>query len=389
MRVVHVIPSLASRTGGPAFAVVGASRALRELGVESTVVTTDLGGAAAGPRRRVDAGQLPPGADELDVRVVPSRRPARLAFAPGLARALKAAVADADVVHVHSLYLLPQLSGYRAARGRGLPYVVSPHGALDPWLRARGRVRKRLVDLLWQERLLARAAALHVTTEEEARLLADVAPGVPRAVVPIGISWEDFGRLPATDGFRERVLQDRPGYLVLFLGRITAKKGLDVLIEGFARAEVTDSLLAVAGPDDEGLRPGLEALAERAGVGSRVLFTGMLDGRDKLAALASADVWALPSHTENFGLAVVEAFAASRPVLISPAVNIAPEARAAGAAAIADPTPHAFGSALASLLTNPELRAELSGRARRFARRYDWSEVAPSWRTMYEQAAGR
>jgi glycosyltransferase involved in cell wall biosynthesis len=389
VRIVHVIPSLASRTGGPAFAVVGAARALQRLGVESAIVTTDLGGAAAGPRRRVAADELPPGTDELDVRMVSAWPPARLAFAPRLGRAIADAVAPADVVHLHSLYLLPQLAGYRAARRRALPYVVSPHGALDPWLRARGRLRKRLVDLLWQERLLERAAALHVTTEEEARLLADVAIGVPRAVVPLGIQWDDFGELPAPDGFRTRILGDHPGLLVLFLGRITRKKGLDVLIQGLARSRVPDARLAIAGPDDEGLQPELEAIAERAGVGSRVVFTGMLQGDEKLAALASADVWALPSHTENFGVAVVEAFAAGRPVLISPAVNIAPEVRAAKAAAIADATPDAFGSALASMLEDRRIRETLSRRAREFARRYDWSEVAPRWLEMYEQAAGR
>ena len=121
MRVLHVIPALASRTGGPAFAVVGSALAMRPLGVESTVVTTDLAGAASGERRRVGPDELPPGAAELDVRMLPARRPFRLAFSPALAAAVAEEAARADVVHIHSLYLLPQLFGYRAARKRSRP----------------------------------------------------------------------------------------------------------------------------------------------------------------------------------------------------------------------------------------------------------------------------
>jgi glycosyltransferase involved in cell wall biosynthesis len=388
MRVLHVIPGLASRTGGPAFAVVGSALALRSLGVESTVVTTDLAAAASGDRGRVSPDELPRGAAELDVRLLPARRPFRLAYSPALAAAVSDEAARADVVHIHSLYLLPQLSGYRAANKLSRPYVVSPHGALDPWLGKRGRVRKRLTDALWQSRMLKRAAALHVTSEEEARLIDGVAPNVPRAVVPIGIRWDDFQTLPSPGEFRNRYLRGHSGPVVLFLGRLTFKKGLDVLVAGFARAAVPDAVLAIVGPDDERMQPGLESLAKQAGIGSRIVFTGMLRGEDKAGALAAADVWALPSHTENFGLAVVEALAAGRPVLLSPAVNIAHEAGAARAATICEPDANEFGYALAALLADHERRAELGSRAREFARRYDWPEVAPRWKEMYEGAVG-
>ena len=220
--------------------------------------------------------------------------------------------------------------------------------------------------------MLKRAAALHVTSEEEARLIADVAPDVPRAVVPIGIRWDDFQTLPPPGSFRDRYLGGHSGPVVLFLGRLTFKKGLDVLVAGFARAAVPDAVLAIVGPDDEGMQPGLESLARHAGIGSRVVFTGMLRGEDKAAAIAAADVWALPSHTENFGLAVVEALAAGRPVLMSPAVNIAHDAGAARAAAICEPDANEFGYALGALLADHERRVELGARAREFARRYDW-----------------
>ena len=158
--------------------------------------------------------------------------------------------------------------------------------------------------------------------------------------MPLGIDWDAFQRLPPPADFGGTPV-------VLSLGRIAAKKGLDVLIRAFAAvaSRFEGARLVLAGPDDEDLRPELEALAEREGVDGRVVFPGMLHGPEKLAALAAADVWALPSHTENFGIAVMEALAAGVATVISPAVNLAGEIERAGAGLVAEATPEAFAGA--------------------------------------------
>lgn len=390
MRVLQVIAGLAARTGGPGVSVVESSLALEDCGVETALFSTDLSGtaSAADSGRPIRADELPAGADRLDVRLFPARPPRRLAFSPALDRALAAEVSGYDIVHIHSLFLFPQLAGYRNARRRGVPHVISPRGALDPWLRSRGRARKALTDALWQRRALERAALLHVTSEDEAALIADIAAAVPRAVVPNGIRWAAFQDLPPAEEFRRRHLGDQDGPIVLNLGRISHKKGLDLLVRGFALAarEAPAARLVIAGPDDEGLQAGLAGLAAALGVGDRVTFTGMLRGDDKLAALAAADVWALSSHTENFGVAAVEALAAGVPTVISTAVNIAPEARAAGAAAVCEPTAEAFAGELSALLADEGRRRALGERGREFARRYDWAEIGPRLRAMYERA---
>jgi glycosyltransferase involved in cell wall biosynthesis len=175
----------------------------------------------------------------------------------------------------------------------------------------------------------------------------------------------------------------------MYLGRLSHKKGLDVLVRAFAgvRRDVPDAMLAIVGPDDEQLEWPLRALAASEFVENRVVFTGMLTGDDKLAALAAADVWALPSRGENFGNAVVEAMAASRACVISPEVNIAPEIAAAGAASIIERTPEAFAAEIAALLRDDACRHALGASARDFARRYDWTNVAPRMAEMYEQIA--
>ena len=392
MRVAHVIPGLATRTGGPAESVVQSALAVRDHGVDATVFTTDLAGPASAPGERpVSADELPEGTSELDVRLCPIRTPARLAFSPALFRELSSRLRDYDVVHIHSLFLFPQLAGYLHARRAPVPYLVSPCGALDPYLRSRNRLLKRAVDTLWQRRMLEGARALHYKTEEEARLVADLGLSPPPVIVPNGIRWADFASLPPRDEFRSGQLGNGAAPVVLTLGRLSHKKGLDQLIRAFAlvRRMVADSRLVIAGPDDEGLAPGLAALARRLGVGDAVTFTGMLRGRAKRAALAAADVWALPSHTENFGLAVVEALAAGRATVISPAVNVAPDVVAAGAGIVAPAEPEAFAAEIASLLQDDHRREELGARAREFARRYDWSAVAPRWAEMYAQVAAQ
>ncbi|TAK59730.1 MAG: glycosyltransferase [Dehalococcoidia bacterium] len=392
MRVLHVIPNLAARTGGPPVAVIESARALVRIGVESTIVATDMAEAAsARSHGRASIVDLPEGADELDVRLLPARWPRRLAFSPELRRALADEAPRCDVVHIHSLFLFPQFAAWRAARRSGVPYVVSPRGALDPHLRRRSRAVKAIGDALWQRSMLEGASVLHATSDEEARLLADVAPAVPRAVVPNGIDCAAYEALPPASEFRERFLGGASGPVVMFLGRLSHKKGLDVLVRAFARVrrELPDAQLAIVGPDDEGLASSLRAIAGREGVADAATFTGMLRGRDKLSALAAADVWALPSHTENFGIAVAEALAARRAVVVSPGVNIAPEIAAAGAGVVAELDAEAFAGAIAGLVRDDARRVELGCAGREFARRYDWSAVAPQLAAMYEVAAAR
>jgi glycosyltransferase involved in cell wall biosynthesis len=170
---------------------------------------------------------------------------------------------------------------------------------------------------------------------------------------------------------------------------VTEKKGVDVLVRAFAHVvEVQPARLAIVGPDDSGLRPKLERLADQLGIGSDVVFTDALYGRDRLAALSATDAWALSSHTENFGIAVVEAMAAGCAVVISPGVNLSDDVIAADAGIVANAEPRAFAEGLLEVLAEPGRARRLREVAPEFASGYDWSRVTPRLIEMYRRAVG-
>jgi len=358
--IVHVLPLVAARAGGYVTFALQASLALREHGIHPVICATDLTHLPmARSLERMSPVDAPYGADQLDVRLGRTSPPRRLANSWQMWHELPRAVRVADLVHIHSLWLAPQLAAYVWCRWMKVPYVVSPHGALDPYLRRKGRGRKLLTDLLWQRRMLSEAEALHVTTSEEQALITDIAPATARFVVPVGVHVDEYAELPDPAAFVREHLAGHVGPVVLFLGRITFKKALDVLLKGFARALVghEEACLAIVGPDDEGLTPSLRRLATELGIAERVHFVRALYGDDKLAALAAAQIWILASHTENFGVSVLEAAAAGRAIIVSPQVNLASAMLAADAAVVVEVEPGAIGSAIAGTLDDDLRRA--------------------------------
>jgi glycosyltransferase involved in cell wall biosynthesis len=175
---------------------------------------------------------------------------------------------------------------------------------------------------------------------------------------------------------------------VLFLGRITYKKRVDLLLEAFrdVHREIPRARLIVAGPDDEALLPKLEQLSRRLGVDRAVTFAGQVQGRQKRSLLDQADAFVLPSTSENFGIGVVEALAAGLPTVATPGVAIAREAAAEGAVLLAGDSADGVANGLLAVLRNRDVRDELAQRGRRFAERYTWHAVVPHLTEMYEWA---
>lgn len=381
MRILHVIADLAQERGGPAEACVQMARGLAELGHDVRVLATDRGitnGKQPWWREKV-AGT------RLDIRLYPLQFPQFFATSFPLARALAEAVPAADVVHLHSLYLFHDLVTGLNCRRAGVPYIVRPHGTLDPFIWQRHRGRKVAVELLFQNHVLERAAAIHYTTEEEMRLAEPHARNGKGFVVPIGLDFDAYARR-TPEAFRAQWPEVGNRRILLFLGRLHPKKGLDILAEAFASVSRgrDDLHLVIAGPDD-GARDATEALLAKLGMCERVTFTGMLRGEDKLAAFGAADTFVLPSRSENFGIAVVEAMACGVPVVVSKHVNIWREIEGAGAAFAVPCDAPELARALTELLDDAPRRNEMGRKGAAFAReRYDRRRVAVDLEAAYE-----
>lgn len=389
IQVAQVVPWLVARAGGTSNIVVNLSYALENAGVNTRIYTTDISlpAQASGLSRGVDSSDLPARALELRVEMSRVDRPLRFVYSRRLREALRRDMIDTDVVHIHSLFLYPQYAAFRAAEATARPWIVSPRGALDPYLRSRGRLRKAVTERLWQRRMLDGAAALHLTSQAESDSIADLGYRAPHVVVPNGLHVRDFVREVSYRDLRRRWVGD-DGLLLMSHGRVTEKKGLDILIRALAsvRKALPSAKLVLVGPDDEGVGASLLELSARMGVQDGVILSGPLYGDDLLSAIESCDLWVLPSHGENFGTAVVEAMARGKAVVTSPYVNIAQEAADEDALQVVNNTVDELAPTLIRLLDSEERRRQLGRNAASYVWRYDWANVALEYRQMYQQA---
>jgi glycosyltransferase involved in cell wall biosynthesis len=360
------------------------ARAVAGLGHEVAIYTTDRE-LAPGEREALAARPL----NGVDLRIFPQQQPTQLATSFPLARALAEAIPRADVVHIHSLYLFHTWIAARIARRAGVPYIVRPHGTLDPFLWRRHRFRKFIIEMLFQNRVLRNAAALHYTAYDEMRLAEPYAKGAPGVVVPNGLDASEYATLPEPGLFRRAYPEIGQRRIVLFLSRLNFKKGLDLLVPGFARAlkNRPDLHLVIAGPDD-GERAATEARIAAEGIGGHTTFVGMLDHKAKLSCFRDSAMFVLPSYSENFGIAIVEAMACEVPVAISDRVNIWREIDGAGAGLVGPPTVDTVAQQIAMLADDPVKSAAMGKAGRVLAtERFAWGRIARELESVYRSVA--
>ena len=301
-------------------------------------------------------------------------------YAPRMIPWLRENAPRFDAVIVNGLWQHPGLAVRRALRGTGTPYFVYTHGMLDPWFKRTYPLKHLKKSLYWpwgEYRVLRDAQAVLFTCEEE-KLLARQSFGLYRArevVVSYGTVGPVGDAAAQKAAFLTRYPELRGKRILLFLSRIHVKKGCDLLIDAFARVTRFDPSLhlVMAGPDQTGLRPDLERQAESLGVADRITWPGMLAGDMKWGAFRAAEAFVLPSHQENFGIAVAEALACGLPALISNKVNIWREIDEDGAGLVAEDTQEGAQHLLQEWLALPaEAREGMGRRARAcFQARFD------------------
>ena len=381
LRVMHVIANLDPRHGGPSGMLPDMCRALANRGHSIEIVATDAYGSG-----RWRTSPRPPEAGQLSVQYFPAQWPRRFEASWPMIPWLGRAIPGFDLVHIHSLYLFHTSVAAYWCRHYGVPYIMRPHGTLDPYLRRKSRTRKAVYDRLFERRNLDCAAAIHYTSQGELDLVRPLGLASPGIVAPLGVDIAQFSTPRRRGAFRKRHPHLAEKQLVVFLGRLTPKKGLDLLAQAFARvaSRFPDAHLVIAGPDDEGYGPQVRAFLSQAGVEQRTTMTGMLVGEDKMALLADTDVWVLPSYTENFGVAVVEALARGLPIVISDKVNICSRIAAARAGLVTACDAEAFAEAVCQVLSDAALGRGLGRAGRKLARsEFSWEAAAEKLEAAY------
>jgi len=386
MRILHVIPTMSARYGGPAKACGEMSMAIADRGHDVEIFTTNYDGF--GGYIEPSAGPLSDRRTDIKVHTFPvDLPPDYFRISRPFASALNEAMQRVDLVHVHSLYLFTTLASGFFAKRHNVPLILRPHGTLDPYIYPRHRGRKYVVEWLYQNRMFKRAAAIHYTTAEERDLAAPYTFGRPGFITPLGLNIEDYRPKPPRGSFRARFPETRDKAILLFLGRINFKKGLDVLAKAFGEIarEKEDVHLVIAGPDNDALKPKVERWLKAEGVLEKTTFTGMLVGEAKLAALTDADLFVLPSFSENFGIAVIEALACGLPVLISDKVNIWREIDAAGVGRVEPVDPIRFGQQALSMLRDPDaLRRQGERGIETVTNLFNWSSIGERLDQVYQ-----
>ncbi len=377
MRVLFVTPSLSAVWGGVATAIHELAPYLVKHGIAVKIYTTE--------GHRTGTPDLKPSG--VTITSYPTDFLARIW--PGhsfrLQNALPDSLADFDLVHIHELWHYPAYLAAREAIRRSKPYVVTIHGELEPWaLKYRG-LKKQIYACLIQKRHLNSATVIHCLTEAESAQVRQFGATAPTMVIPNGISPKSWD--PSNSKFelsrKYPHLDDK--LIILFLGRIHQKKGLDLLIAAYQeivqkyRDEVR---LVIAGPDD-GYEPELIRLIHEAGIRDQVLTVGPVTGRDKHILLEAAAVFALPSYSEGFSVAVLEAMSSGTPVIISEQCHF-PEVGENKAGIVISTNVDQVYNALDKLLSNSELRRQFGENGRKLVyERYTWDEIARQIADLY------
>lgn len=381
MNVLQVIGTLAPSYGGPSIAIPMLCRGLSERGHH--VELFSLGASMDEPERTPNSSN----GCEFAVTTFPVWGPETLGISPRLRKELRKRAQEFDIVHIHSLYGSHTRAASRACRRQGIPYVVSPHGSLDPYHWRQKRWKKAPYERFIERPSLNASRAIVVNSAHERRGVELLGFDVPTRIVPQGVArpagWKDF---------RDAALRTDGPSSIVYIGRVATKKRIDLLVDAFAAvaASRSDVELVIAGPSQNVVGDALRAQIARLGLGNRIRLVGGVYGDEKWKLLARASMFVLPSEDESFGVAVAEAMAAGVPVIVSDGVALHAEVMERGAGVVVERSVSSVAEAIERLLRAPDLAATLGRRGMELATsEFSWSCISAKSEAVYLEAARR
>lgn len=358
------------------------ARAQARLGNDVSIYTTNQDGIG----ELVVSTEQPVQWEGVTIRYFQIQRPRFWVTSLPLARALKGKIPDVDIVHIHSLYMFHTAVTALYCKKFQISYVIRPHGSLDPFIYKRHRFRKKIVEILFQDRIIRRASGIHFITEEEKILAAKHTFGAPGFVVPLGLDIDEYSCIPSKGKLFSRFPELNGKKIILFLGRINFVKGLDILVNAFTAVarERDDVHMLIAGPDDSDYGKKVSAWLRKGNVSTRTTFAGMLQGEEKLEAFHISSIFVLPSYSENFGIAVLEAMACGLPVIVSDKVNLWPDVVEANAGEVAPCDAEHFSRKILDILNDEESAQRMGMNGMELVRKkFSWGEIASRLVAMY------
>jgi glycosyltransferase involved in cell wall biosynthesis len=391
MQILQIVPSVSLVYGGPSQMVLGFSAALARQGADVTLLTTDANGDAGQPPLDVplDRPVIQDGYQVRYFRCSPFRR---YKFSINLLSWLWQHASEYDIAHIHALFSPVSSMAATVARSRQLPYLLRPLGTLDPADLQKKRQLKQLYAAVLERPNLAGAAAIHFTSEQEAKVSERFGVTTHDVVLPLGVALPDIP--DQAESYLQPLGIPTDGTpLVLFMSRIDPKKGMDLLIPALEQLQQSGInfhfILAGGNPQDPAYEQQVGDRLRASALAERTTITGFVTGATKAALLARSDLFVLPSYYENFGIAVAEAMGAGLPVVISDQVHIWQDIQGSQSGWVIPCQVAPLVDALRQALTDADARRTRGGNAQQFAQEhYSWDAIARQALKIYEDLTG-
>ncbi|AFY56711.1 glycosyltransferase [Rivularia sp. PCC 7116] len=380
MKILQIVPSISLIYGGPSQMILGLAPALARQGVKVTVITTDSNG---------DTGQNPldvtlnspieqDGYEIIYFKCSPFRR---YKFSVDLLKWLKNHANEYDLAHIHALFSPVSSTAAAVCRAKKLPYILRPLGTLDPADLRKKKQLKQLYAAGLERPNIAKAAAIHFTSEQEAKVSHRFGVTTRDLVIPLGVKETKKKCRDVKFNLSERFNIPDNVPKVLFMSRIDPKKGLDLLIPALEQL-LNEGLefhfiLAGTNPQDPSYEQKIQSQIQTSPLNKHTTITGFVTGESKSALLEAADLFVLPSYYENFGIAVAEAMVAGIPVVISDQVHIYQDISGSESGWVGKTNIESIADLLREALKYPEERQRRGLQARKYALlNYSWDAIA-------------
>lgn len=392
MKVLHIIPSVAKVRGGPSKAVIEMVKALRSQNVDAEIVTTNDNGKDLLDvpldiltDRLEEYGNVP---IRFFSRFSPNLNAVReFAYSGALTAWLWQHITDYDIIHVHAIFSYASTIAMAIARIKNVPYINRPLGQLCEWSLQQSKLRKQIYLNIIERSNLLHSQSLHFTAEQEREEFHQLGLNIPNFVLPHGVHIPE--PIPdAQDKLRQILQIPHQIPIILFMSRIHPKKGLEYLIPALSKFQDSNFAFVIAGNGESDYMNQIQDLLEKHRISDRTHLVGFVNGETKNLYLQGADLFVLTSHSENFGIAVIESLAAGTPVLITNGVAISPMVKEQDLGYVAQLDSEAIASTIQEFFEHPQVAKQKGDRAQQYiAEHYSWAKIAHSLINIYAKYA--